>query len=46
VSVTKNDVTLGEAALATVPYWLILLLGVAILTLLPQIALYLPGALM
>jgi len=46
VSVTKNDVTLGEAALATVPYWLILLLGVAILTLWPQIALYLPGALM
>jgi len=46
VSVTKNDVTLGEAALATVPYWLILLLGVAILTLLPQIALYLPTTLM
>jgi len=46
VSVTKEDVSLGEAALATVPYWLILLLGVALLTALPQIALFLPGALM
>jgi len=46
VSVTKDEVSLGEAALATVPYWLILLLGVAILTLLPQIALFLPSTLM
>jgi len=46
VSVTKDEVTLGEAALATVPYWLILLLGVAILTAMPQIALFLPGYLM
>ena len=46
VSVTKEDVSLGDAALATVPYWLILLVGVAILTALPQIALFLPGSLM
>ncbi|SPH18201.1 C4-dicarboxylate TRAP transporter large permease protein DctM [Defluviimonas aquaemixtae] len=46
VSVTKEDVTLGDAALATVPYWLLLLLGVAILTAFPQIALYLPELLM
>lgn len=46
VSVTKEEVSLGDAAMATVPYWLILLLGVAILTLLPQIALFLPTALM
>lgn len=46
VSVTKEDVSLGEAAIATVPYWLILLAGVAILAALPQIALYLPTALM
>lgn len=46
VSVTKEEVSLGDAALATVPYWLILLLGVALLTALPQIALFLPGALM
>ncbi len=46
VSVTKEDVSLGEAAVATIPYWLILLAGVAILTAIPQLALYLPGALM
>ena len=46
VSVTKDEVTLGEAALATAPYWLILLAGVALLTVMPQIALYLPTALM
>lgn len=46
VSVTKNEVSLGEAAKATVPYWLILLLGVAILTASPGIALFLPGVLM
>ena len=46
VSVTKNEVLLGDAAAATVPYWLILLLGVAILALLPNVALYLPTALM
>lgn len=46
VSVTKEDVTLGEAATATVPYWLILLAGIGLLTAAPQIALFLPSALM
>ncbi|MFK7997765.1 MAG: TRAP transporter large permease [Granulosicoccus sp.] len=46
VSVTKDEVSLGEAAKATIPYWLILLVGVAILTLVPQIALFLPAILM
>ena len=46
VSVTKEEVSLGEVALATVPYWLILLLGVALLTAAPGIALYLPNLLM
>lgn len=46
VSVTKDDVSLGEAALATMPYWLILLAGVAILALVPQIALFLPNMVM
>ena len=46
VSVTKDDVSLGEAAVATIPYWLILLLGIAILAAMPQIALYLPSVLM
>lgn len=46
VSVTKEEVTLGEAALATVPYWLILLTGIAILTAFPNLALFLPELLM
>ena len=46
VSVTKDEVSLGEAAWATIPYWFILLAGVVILTLLPQLALYLPAKLM
>ena len=46
VSVTKEKVSLGEAAIATIPYWLILLAGIAVLALMPQIALFLPSALM
>ena len=46
VSVTKEKVSLGEAAVATIPYWLILLAGIACLAMLPQIALFLPTALM
>jgi len=46
VSVTKEDVSLGEAAIATIPYWLILLAGIAVLAAFPQIALYLPTTLM
>lgn len=46
VSVTKEKVTLGETAVATIPYWMILLFGIALLTAVPQIALFLPGVLM
>ncbi len=46
VTVTKEDVSLGEAATATIPYWLILLAGIVVLALAPEIALYLPAALM
>ncbi len=46
VSVTKEKVSLGEAAVATIPYWLILLAGIASLAIFPQIALFLPTALM
>ncbi|MCP4385052.1 MAG: TRAP transporter large permease [Hyphomicrobiales bacterium] len=42
VSVTKEEVPLGVAALASTPYWLILLLSVAILTVTPRLALTLP----
>jgi C4-dicarboxylate transporter DctM subunit len=44
-SLTKNEVSLGQAALATIPYWIIFLLALAILTVFPQIALLLPNAL-
>ena len=42
-SLTNNEVTLGRAALATIPYWLIFLLALVILTMFPQIALVLPN---
>lgn len=41
-AITKNEVSLGRVAIATIPYWIILLLSVAIMTLFPQIALFLP----
>ena len=46
VSVTKEEVRLGEAARATMPYWLLLLFGVAVLTAFPGIALYMPALVM
>lgn len=46
VSVTKEKISLGEVAVAAMPYWLILLAGIAILTAAPQIALFLPQLLM
>ena len=42
-AITKQEVTLGQAARAAIPYWLLLLSGVLILTLLPGIALWLPS---
>lgn len=44
-SLTNNEVSLGRVAMATVPYWVIHLLAIGILTLFPVIALYLPGLL-
>ena len=46
VSVTKERVALGEVAMAAMPYWLILLAGIVILTVAPEIALFLPDSLM
>ena len=46
VSVTKEKTSLGEVAGASMPYWLILLGGIAILTAAPEIALFLPQYLM
>ena len=44
-ALTKNEVSLGRVAIATVPYWLIHLLTILILTIFPIIALYLPNLL-
>lgn len=44
-SLTKNEVSLGRVAKATVPYWVIHLISIALLTLFPAIALFLPDLL-
>ena len=41
--VTNNEVPLGRVAVATIPYWMLLLLSVVIMTIFPQIALFLPS---
>ena len=43
---TKGEVSLGRAAFAATPYWVMLLVAVAILTVFPAIATFLPGLLM
>lgn len=42
-AVTKNEVSIATAATASVPYFLVILLGIVILTIFPQIVLFLPG---
>lgn len=42
VAITNGEVSLGEAARASLPFWMLMLLGVVILTFFPQIALVLP----
>lgn len=42
-SITKGEVGVPSAAAAAMPYWVILLAAVGILTLFPQIALWLPN---
>lgn len=42
-AITKNEVRLGQAASASLPYWLMMLLGVVLLALFPSIALLLPN---
>lgn len=43
---TKGEVSLGRAAVAAAPYWVMLLLAVVILTVFPVIATFLPDRLM
>ena len=42
-AITNNEVRLGQAASASVPYWLMMLLGILLLALFPSIALFLPN---
>jgi tripartite ATP-independent transporter DctM subunit len=44
-SLTNNEVSLGRVARATVPYWIIHLLAIGLLTAVPNIALFLPDLL-
>lgn len=44
-ALTKNEVSLGRVATATVPYWLIHLLAILLLALFPALALFLPNLL-
>lgn len=43
VGITQGEVRLPDAAQAAIPYWLALLLGVALLCLFPGLATWLPG---
>ncbi|CAM5195879.1 TRAP transporter large permease protein OS=Castellaniella defragrans OX=75697 GN=HNR28_001078 PE=3 SV=1 [Castellaniella defragrans] len=45
-SITKGEVTLVDAARATLPFWLFMLVGIAILCAIPGIALWLPNMVM
>ncbi len=44
MAVSRNEVTLGEAALACLPYWLLMLALLAFITLVPEVVLFLPHA--
>jgi TRAP-type C4-dicarboxylate transport system permease large subunit len=42
-AITKNEVRLGQAASASVAYWIMMLLGIIILSFFPSIVLFLPN---
>ena len=44
-ALTNNELSLGRVAIATVPYWLLHLVAILLLTMFPAIALYLPNLL-
>ncbi|WP_325895176.1 TRAP transporter large permease [Grimontia sp. NTOU-MAR1] len=43
-TITGGEISLGRTAIATVPYWLILILAIGLITLVPEIVLLLPDA--
>jgi tripartite ATP-independent transporter DctM subunit len=42
MAISRGKVTLGEAARACIPYWMLLLVALALITVLPDIVLFLP----
>ena len=44
-ALTNNEVSLGRVAIATVPYWIIHLFMIILLTIFPALALFLPDLL-
>jgi tripartite ATP-independent transporter DctM subunit len=44
-AITGKEVRLGQLAVAVVPYWILLLLGLILITIFPQICLWLPNLL-
>jgi TRAP-type C4-dicarboxylate transport system permease large subunit len=42
VGISKHEVSLAEASIGALPFWLLLMLGVLLLTLVPDIATWLP----
>ena len=46
LAVTRGEVELGDIAKQTVPYWILLLVGTFIITVFPQVALFLPNLIM
>jgi TRAP-type C4-dicarboxylate transport system permease large subunit len=43
IGMTNGEVKLGEGAMAALPYWLVLLSLIAVLTAFPELVLWLPG---
>jgi TRAP-type C4-dicarboxylate transport system permease large subunit len=43
-AITNGEISLGRTAIATIPYWGILLLAIGIITLVPSVVLILPNA--
>ncbi len=43
VGISKHEVSLGEASVGALPFWLVLLLGIVLLTLVPGLATWLPS---
>jgi TRAP-type C4-dicarboxylate transport system permease large subunit len=42
LAISRGRLTLGELALACIPFWLILMVSLAIITIFPEIVLFLP----